>query len=193
MNKLYILTTSGFILPDNKHYSVLTESKVMDTSIFNRSSLVNSDSVIAELTKSNSVHHSEEANNVYKKYEINKSFEDYVGMLDIACEVLSKINYQTFFELQANNPHMSPVSFKFCMDIYTGSLINNYAQYNAMPFSARFSLNNSADKKILLDNTRRLHTHKAERYNDWSSVLADLYLDRNAFATFFKYIFCDSY
>lgn len=200
MDKPYILTTSGFILPENNLYGILTEEEVADVSIFNRTAFVNINSALADLIKPNGnaitpnrICHSIVANKAYKQYEASGSFEDYMSLVDIASEILPKVNYDTFFEIQAHNRNMSPFSFNMCVDLFGGKFLVDYVKYNTMPFNVRFSLDNGLTSNDIIKNINRLKFVKTNMCNTWEKLLTNITNDRTAFVTFFKYVFVDSY
>jgi len=193
MNNLHILTTSGFIIPNNNYYTVLTKDKIADTSIFNRTVLYSVNSGINKLIDTNQIYHSEVANKAYKKFEGSGSFEDFIFMVDIATDILSKIDYDEFFKLQANNPHISAFGIKMCEELLNGMFFKTYRQYAIFPFNLRFSINNGLTSERIEENLKIMRNSKKRSLATWQNLLSKLANDRSAFCTFFKYIFVDSY
>jgi len=193
MNNVHILTTSGFILPNNPHYTVLTKEKMADVSIFNRTALVSTDSNVAQMVDTNQIYHSDIANEAYKKFEASGKFEDFMAMIDIATDVLSKVNYDTFFELQANNRHISAFSIKLCNELLNGNFVRNYHEYATIPFNIRFTADNGLTSSQAADRVKAMRYSKTYYLNTWQNLLSMLANDRSAFSTFFKYVFVDSY
>lgn len=189
----YVLTTSGFILPHTPHHNPLSPDLVEDNSIFNKKVTITTNSDIAEFVKSKLIYHSETANLAYRAYEADKSFNNYINLVNIAIDVLSKVNYDMFFEIQANNRNMSPVSFMFCLDFYSGCFVNKYLQYATVPFSVRFSSANNLTESTIAKNISLLKTNRNTYRNTWDSKIAELADNKDAFLTFFKYIFVDTY
>lgn len=193
MNKnSFILATSGFILPSNPYFDILGAEKIEDTSILNRNVVINADSSLSDYAKDNAIHYSTISNDAFHRYMTNKDFNSFIQMLDIATSVLSEINYKTFFELQANNRNMSPMTFMMCLDIYTGNFVNKHLQYATIPASARFVTDDSITTDIIRKNLTMLNKIEP-KYLFWEGLLSDIGTNRDAFCTFFKYIFTDSY
>lgn len=187
----FILTTSGFILPASPYFTVLSTDKITDNSILNRNLVTTTDNNISEFIKSNTIYHSEVANEAYKKYLNDQSFESFIHLVDITIEVLSQVNFNTFFEIQANNRNLSPIAFMFCLDVISGHLPKKYNQYSTIPLSVRFTSsthvtneNISKNKSLLKENLRT---------SQWPSFISELTEHREAFSTFFKFIFTDAY
>lgn len=193
MNSNYILITSGFIIPENKYFSVLPEEKVLSTSIFNSKVMTAKDSNIEELVKTNQLYYSAEASEAYLHYTGTKSFEDYMRMVDISIEVFGKIDLAHFFSIQANNTNISPLSFRFCLELVSGDLLVNYLLYNSAINSARFSSNPAITNERINTNTRALKEASSSSYNTWEKLITHLTKNPDAFVTFYKYILTDSY
>lgn len=193
MTNAHILTTSGFILPQNRHFEVLTKEKISNTSVFNRSVLVTTNSVVADLVDTNQIYHSTAANEAYLKYEDSGSFEDFMRMVDIAAEILGGIEYNKFFELQANNRHISHYSFKMCVDLLNGEFFKTFREYGIIPANIRFCADNGFSASQFASNVKMLHKSKSYCTNTWEQLLSGLANEKAVFSTFFKYVFVDSY
>lgn len=188
-----ILTTSGFILPDSEYFKVLTKDEISDTSIFNRTVLVTTNTAVASLVDSNQIYHSPEANEAFLKFEDSGNFEDFMRMVDIAANVLKGVDYNRFFELQANSRHLSHYSFKMCVDLLNGEFFKTYHQYNIIPANIRFCADNGLSASQFASNVKTLHKSKTYSTNTWEQLLSGLANEKSVFTTFFKYIFVDSY
>lgn len=194
MSKTYILTTSGFVLPLTAHHTPVDQSKLDVVSIFARSSPLPFDNNLAEFTKDVLEHQSHSANDAYRNYEADKSFENYMVMVDITCEVLSGMSVEEFFKFQAVNRYLSTVSFRFCLDLYASKLHSNYRDYLVMPLSARFQ-----DPALTTPATLQERQVAIKRLNGlsknltWERVLPPLINDKKAFVSFFRYLFVDAY
>lgn len=193
MTNAPILTTSGFILPDSQHFEVLTKDKISDTSIFNRTVLVTTNTAVADLVDSNQIYHSPNANEAFLKFEDTGSFDNFIHMVDVTAEILKGIDYNRFFELQANNRHLSHYSFKMCVDLLNGDFFKTYHQYNIIPANIRFAADNGLSASQFASNVKTLYKSKTYNTNTWEQLLSGLANDKAAFATFFKYVFVDSY
>lgn len=193
MSDNYILTTSGFILPNNGYYAILDTNKLSSDSIFSKTTVIPTDNNLVSYTKNNFIYQSPLANEAYKKYEATKSFDTFMTLVNIATEILSGISYDTFFEVQANNRNMSPYSFLFCLDVYTSKFICKRHTYDAMPLSARFTPYGTVSEETIKKNVRYVQQVKENYRLTWETALAELAEDRHAFSTFFKYVFVDVY
>ena len=193
MTNSLILTTSGFILPQNRLYEVLTKEKISNTSIFNRTVLVTTNSTVADLVNTGQIYHSQEANEAFLKYEDSGKFEDFMRMVDIAAEILGTVDFNKFFELQANNRHLTHYSFKMCVDLLNCEFVNTYRQYSVIPANTRFAADNGFSASQFTANVKILHKSKKYGSSTWENLLSSLANERAVFSTFFKYIFTDNY
>lgn len=190
MDNSYIVTTSGFILPSNYYFIPLTKDEVTSSSIFNRNITITTDNNLAEMLDNKILYYSPIANKAYLDYSNSGSFDNYINLVNIATDILSKVDYFTFFKLQANNKHISMYSLKFCEDLYKENFILNYYQYAIIPFNARLVIDNTS-----IDTTS-IEFYKLDKnryFNTWEQVLTSLASNRNVFPIFFRYLFVDSY
>lgn len=126
-----IVATSGFILPANNYFYEFEPDSDIDD-ILNRSIVVNN-STVHEFYKKQDVYKSESISKVYKDYITNKSFDNYIKLLDISMDILKDINCELFFKMQLTNRYLSPISLNFCKDLLTvtnkpSSRIRNYTE-----------------------------------------------------------------
>lgn len=193
MSNAHILTTSGFILPDNQHYEVLTKEKIGEASGFRRTALATNNSAVSELVKNNQIYHSPAANEAFLNFEDSSSFDHFMRLVDVASTILKDIDYNKFFELQGNNRHLSPFSFKMCVELLSGEFLKTYHTYSVIPSNIRFCADNGYSASQFASNVKTLHRSKSYYANTWEQLLSALANDRAAFSTFFKYVFVDSY
>ena len=193
MTNGHILTTSGFILPENQHYTVLTKERLGETSVFKRTALVTSNSTVADLVTTNQIYHSPVANEAFLKFESTGSFEDFMRLVDLTSEILGTVDLNKFFELQANNRHLSQYSFKMCVDLLSCKFYSNYHEYSTIPANVRFCADNGYSASQFASNVKLLHRSKNHNASTWERLLSCLSDNKTAFSTFFKYIFVDSY
>lgn len=193
MSNSFILTTSGFILPQNQYFIILTKDNISEVSIFNRTSFVNADDKITDMIDSNQLYHSSVFNDALQKFIGTKDFDDFINLVNLASEVLSKINFDTFFALQANNRHNSPYTINFCRDVLKGDFISKKHQYETLPHNVRFSPDNGLTEQQAVQNSKIVRESKRKFFSNWENLLSELANDKNAFCTFFKYVFADSY
>lgn len=191
MTKNLILTTSGFVLPATNYYGILDESKVSGSSVFDRKTFISTDMVISDYLKSGLIYHSAAANEAHRKYMATQSFEHYMAMVHIAADVLSRVPFDTFFELQASNRNLSPTSFMLCLDLYSTNFYHTYRTYETVPLGARFT----AEYTPKSDNLAKLRAVKPQPVTrkTWENYLSALSVDRKAFTAFFRYVFVDAY
>ena len=193
MTNTHVLTTSGFILPNNPHYEVLTKEKIGEGVGFRRTVLATNNSAVSELVKHEQIFHSPAANEAFLKFEDSDSFEDFMRMVDIAASILRDVDYNKFFELQANNRHLSAYSFKMCVELLSGEFLNTFHTYSIIPPNIRFCADNGFSASQFASNVKTLHRSKSYHVNTWEQLLSMLSNNRAAFSTFFKYVFVDSY
>lgn len=191
MSNSYILATSGFILPDNPYFTSLPKEKVNDNSLLNKNTFITTDNSISDFIKSNDIHTSDIANTAYKRYMEEASFENFIELVNIASDILSKVNLSTFFNIQANNRNMSPLMFMVCIAVLNGSFVNEYTKYVSIPLNSRFTSENHLTGDAINKNLKSLEKYYA--YQGWDSLIANLTTDRGAFTLFFKLLFVDTY
>lgn len=194
MNSL-IYTTSGFLLPSNDYYTVFTGEELDDNLLGSDRKKVSSNSFFSdsELIKNSQIFQSETANNAYKRYLGERSFSNYIQLVDISISVLSQINLKEFFQVQALNKVLSPISHMFVLDVYRDAFTKTYMQYDIVPLNLRFTSKGTTTQEALDRNVRALRDTKVCIEHNWDKYLSRLADDRAAFLTFFKYIFVDSY
>jgi len=184
-----IITTSGFILPDNEHFtSVFTNDK---ESLSKLKSITPKDNLnIRQLI--DKVYYSKNCDLVYAKYINNPSYENLLDMVLITCDIIKDISVKKFFLLQASSKFLSPISFQFCRDIVNDSYLKDFRKYNVVPCTIRsdFSLYLTNDEFRTRANTLDRETLLA---HEWENFLPELIENKTAFVTFFKYIFVDNY
>lgn len=194
MSNVYLLTSSGFILSDNKHYEVLTYDQASDASLFARTSFANTNSSLLEEVKSNQIYHSVAANNAYAKYATTGSFEDYMDLVDLATDILTAGDYLSFFAIQAGNKNMSPISFRMCVELYNFTFLKTYPKYITVPANIRLTSDNGLTSSQIAANIREFKKNNMSEYtSNWVLLLSELADNRGAFSTFFKYVFVDAY
>lgn len=193
MSNTHILTTSGFVLPGNLHYEVLTKEKIGEGHGFRRTVLATNNSAVSELVNTNQIFHSPAANEAFLKFEDSGSFEDFIRMVNIAADILKDIDYNRFFELQANNRHLSAYSWKMCVELISGEFFKTFHSYSIIPANIRFTADNGNSASQFASNVKAMHKAKSYSINTWEQLLSALSNDRAAFSTFFKYVFVDSY
>jgi hypothetical protein len=188
----YIIASSGFILPANNYFKPFEPKDTITDAIFNRSIVTSLNPQVLKFYQDKNVFRSETINSALNDYLSTKSFEDYINLINIATDIFKEIDFSSFFKLQATNVNLSPISFKFCLDVVSGKFISNYNEYSIIPFNIRFVINNGLTNDKVLDNIRQLE--KSSYYiSNWETFLSELSNNKDALLTFIKYILADYY
>ena len=77
------LSTTGFVFPANNQFVQYVPETKVDISITKRL-----ESNVDAFTKTSTIYYSPSANKAHSDYLVNKDFDSYVSMLNIASEVL---------------------------------------------------------------------------------------------------------
>lgn len=191
--KEFIVAASGFMLPANNYFKPFQPEDTVSDSIFNRSIVASNDATLVEFYKNKNVYRSDTINKLLDQYFDNKSFENYISLVNIAVEIFKDIDFPSFFKLQATNTTLSNISHKFCLDCINGKFFMNYRDYAIVPFNIRFVNNNALTTDKVVENLREFE--KQSYYvNNWETFITDIAsTNRDVFITFFKYIFTDYY
>ena len=188
----YIIASSGFILPANNYFKPFEPKDTITDAIFNRSIVTSLNPQVLKFYQDKNVFRSETINSALNDYLSTKSFEDYINLINIATDIFKEIDFSSFFKLQATNVNLSPISFKFCLDVVSGKFVSNYNEYSIIPFNIRFVINNGLTNDKVLDNIRQLE--KSSYYiSNWETFLSELSNNKDALLTFIKYILADYY
>lgn len=190
-----IVATSGFILPENSYFEPFEVKDDVIESIFNRSvvSVVNKD--LLQFYSDRNVYKSDLINKSVLEYMSKKDFDSFINLVNICVDILKPIGFLEFFKLQAGNKYLSNLSFKFCLDCVDMSILYRYNDYSVVPFNIRFTM---ADILTEQESVTRLKQID-DRYNrsvkvfGWEEFFAHLTTNKDAFFTFFKYVFADYY
>lgn len=193
MSDQLILTSSGFIIPDNDKYVELEQEQVNSSTMLDRNIVINPATNVSAIIKSNRIHTSKIANELFRAYQEGKDFGDYMAMVEFATEVLSLMSYDAFFVVQANNRNMSPTSFMMCLSIYTGKFCEEHLQYSVLPANARLISDPSISAAKIEERIKKLRASNSIYAANWMKVISILANDQQAFSSFFRYIFVDSY
>lgn len=190
----YITVTSGFILPKNSYYGPINSNESLLSQFLNRSSSSTVDTLIKHF-KENGIHSSDTVNSAYFNYAEKKDFNSFIKLVDITYDILNNVDLLAFFRLQACNPNLSQISFKFCLDIISNIDNFNHFEYNAIPYNIRFSINNNLSTLEMSDNVKKIeHLFTKDGLPvTWENFLSKLSKNKDAFVMFYKYIFTDVY
>lgn len=189
----FIVAASGFMIPQNSYFKPFEPEDSSLDSIFSRSIVSKKDSSLLEFYKNKNVYRSDPINKLLNNYQTEPSFENYMNLLNVAIDIFKEIDFSSFFKLQATNTNISPMSRKFCLDCMSGKFFMNYRDYSIVPFNIRFVNNNALTADQVKNNIREFE--KQSFYvNNWETFLSEMSENsRDAFVTFFKYIFADYY
>lgn len=188
----FIIASSGFILPHNNYFKPFDPKDELGDAIFNRSIGSSVNPEILKFYQDKNVYRSETINKAYNDYIASQSFEDYINLINIAIDIFKEIDFSAFFKLQATNINLSPMSFKFCLDVVSGKFNSNYNDYAIIPFNIRFIINNGLTNDKSLCNIKELEK-QSFFINNWETFLSDLADNKDRFLVFFRYIFADYY
>ena len=188
----YILLTTGFLVPQNSYFNLLRKEDNYIKELFNRSQgkIINNE--ILNFFKENEVYTSSTINNVYKNYIENKNFDNFISLVNIATDIFKNISFIEFIKVQMTNKHISPISISFCLDLVENKFIEKHTSYYMIPANIKFSLNNGLTKDKILENIKKAEKGDIFGYiENWENILSNLMINKEAFETFFKYIFVD--
>ena len=191
--KEFIVAASGFMIPMNSYFKPFEPEDTAFDTIFNRSIASTINTQLIEFYKNKNVYRSDTINKLLDQYQDQPTFENYMNLLNIAIDIFKEIDFSAFFKLQATNTNLSNMSRKFCLDCMSGKFFQNYRDYLIVPFNIRFVSNNAMTTDKVKEN---IHEFEKQSYyvNNWETFLTELSENnRDAFVTFFKYIFADYY
>lgn len=194
MPNLYVLTTSGFILPDNQYYTTANPELLGNSSIFNKNGVVSHDTNLYQFSKDNDIRRSAFANKLYLEYEANPTFEQYMKLVDLFVDVVGSqsVSFVDFITIQCYNPKMTSVSFLFCKDMMSGNIFLNYKFYYTVPLSARFNSGDSLTAIVMSERARELN-RLTNTNKSWTRTIASLMQDKQVFLSVYRYILTDEY
>lgn len=193
LDQQYIIAASGFMIPMNIYFKPFEFEDVTFDGILSRSVTSTINAQLIEFYKNKNVYRSDTINKLLKQYQNEPNFENYMNLLNIAIDIFKEIDFSSFFKLQATNTNLSNISYKFCIDCLSYKFFTNYRDYFIIPFNIRFVNNNA----MTIDKVKKnIYEFEKQSYdvNNWETFLTQLSdTNRDAFITFFKYIFADYY
>lgn len=194
LDQKFILITSGFYIPYNSYYKSYSDDSSVINKLLGQRIYTNRDNKIIEFFKNNGVYSSSTINKLYSNYLSDKSFDSYVTLLDVTIDVVKDVDIKTFFMLQANNKYLSATGLVFCIDLITGEFLRNYNRYDILPATVRFTLDNGYTKETILKNQKEIEEKlKQHGVTSWKKFLTDLFVNKEAFSVFFKFLLVDYY
>jgi len=193
MTKDVILVSSGFIIPSNRLFSVITKDSTYRDSLLNKRNGTGKDITLNDLIKSNSLSSSGACNELYSAYIHDSSTENYLNLVDAITEVFKGVSLKDFLLLQARNTYLSPVGFRLCIDLVSDKLYKTYREYLVAPsFFRVMKPSDNANEEI---NKRVIQVERLLAGNDhinFTNVLANLMADKGGLVAFFQYVLTDS-
>ena len=193
MSKDMILVSSGFILPSNRLFSVITKDSTYRNSLLNKRNSTGKDFVLNDLIKTNSLSSSSACNELYAAYVHDSSIDNFLNLVDAITEVFKGVTLKDFLLLQARNTYLSPTGFRLCMDLVSDKLYNTYREY--LVVSSFFRVTNPSEVSQEEINNRINQVERMLKDNDhinFTNVLANLVADKGGLVAFFQYVLTDS-
>ncbi len=182
-----ILTTTGFLLPDNESYKVFEDQSSQFDNFLGR----NNDYSVKQLTKyfiENKISVSEQADSLYSRYQSDQSYDNFIAMVDFMAEILGRVDCLTFMEWQAYNRHIPAMSLMLCRDLITGN--HNFAnKYDNLTRLSRFVTNVTITKEEGLKRFKTMTDGVGLDSVSWIKTLEPLMGNKRNFLSVFRYIF----
>lgn len=182
-----ILTTTGFLLPENESYKVFEEQSSQFDNFMGR----NNDYSIKQLSKyfvENKISLSEQADVLYARYQSEQSYDNFIAMVDFMADILGRVECLTFMEWQAYNRHIPSMSLMLCRDLITGN--HNYAnKYDNLTRLSRFVTNVTITKEEGLKRFKTMTEGVDLGTVTWIRALEPLMGNKGNFLSVFRYIF----
>ena len=182
-----ILTTTGFLLPENESYKVFEEQSSQFDNFIGR----NNDYSVKQLTRyfiENKISVSEQADALYARYQSEQSYDNFIAMVDFMAEILGRVECLTFMEWQAYNRHIPAMSLMLCRDLIT--LNHNFAnKYDNLTRLSRFVTNVTITKEEGLRRFKAMTDGVELSSVSWIRTLEPLMGNKGNFLSVFRYIF----
>lgn len=186
-----ILTTSGFLLPENHLFEVYKERPSAFDSFIGRDNNYQL-KTLADYYLSNNISHSPQADLLYDNYRKNKTFENFICMVDFTSDVLSLVDCKSFMDWQAYNRHAPFATMGLCRDLLVGDMSKLHWYDNLMP-SSRFIIDQAISKEAGYTRYKNMTKDVSPGQMSWVNVLSPLMSSKNEFSTIFKYFFVNSF
>lgn len=188
-----ILTTTGFVLPESGLYTMFEKKHYELEDFIGRNDNFNYKSRL-NFFIDNGVHFSSAANELYRNYIRDRSFVNFMAMVDYCADILSKVDVKTFLQLQAANRYTSNMSLLLCKDILNEKMVGNHL-YDSVPPDSRFVMDNPITKHEAAERYKKLLARPGQdpaRVN-WVMLIAPMVEDKGSFVTMFRYFFVDRF
>lgn len=193
MSKEMILVSSGFIIPSNRLFSVVSKDSTYRDSILSKRNGTDKDIVLNELIKANALSSSNACNELYSAYIHDSTTDNFLNLVDAIAEVFRGISLKDFLMLQARNTYLSPVGFRLCMDLATCKLHETYREY--LVTSSFFRVAKPTDNQAKEVNSRINQIEKAlanKGQTSFPSELSYMMHNKGSIVAFFQYVLTDS-
>lgn len=193
MGKNLILISSGFIIPSNRLFSVVVKDSTYRDSVLGKRNGVGRDIVLANLIKDGMLSSSASCNDRYTNHIHNPSYDTFMTLVDTLAEIFGGISLQEFAKLQARNAYLSPLGFKFCLDLLGDKLITSYKEYLVAP--SFFRITNPEDISPEEVNRRLNEIERVTKYNknmSFLDILSVMMNDKGSIQAMFQYVLTDS-
>lgn len=187
-----VYTTSGFLVPKSPHYEVYEKASAPLDYLYTKGGIATADAAARTFFNDNDIYTSVQANQLYLTYINDRSFDNFVELVNFATDIFALISCREFFEAQAGSIHISQMSLMMCGDIINGKIISNH-QYASVSPSSRFIPNNGVTETKALTNLKNIFKKNEGNSVSWVNVLTPIVEDQAAFVTLFKHIFVDYY
>ena len=188
---VYIIGTSGFILPANNHFKPFTlEDELLDR-IFSKSIIKHIDNNLVNFYNNEEVYRSDLVVTLLEELSNKNDFDSYIKLVDVSIDIFKDIDFIEFFKLQATNKFLSDISFNFCMDVVTGKYFTNYRDYYILPFNTRYNFKSTLTENDVLVRLDRIKREAV--VFSWVNFLASLSRDKSMFITFYRFLLADYY
>lgn len=192
----FITISSGFIIPKNNYYSQYNREDDLFDEILERGLYKSKLEQYNDFLHKNGIYVSNIITQKYKAYNENAKFDTYIDLLDISIEILKGITLNDFVYAQVNNKFLTDISFSFCMDLLTGDFANRKNDYLIVPFNLRLNMYNELTKIDMDERKKKLDRFYARNYTgnrSWEELLSNLFIQKELFPIFFRYLFVDFY
>lgn len=192
----FITISSGFIIPKNNYYSQYNREDDLFDEILERGLYESKLKQYNDFLHKNGIYVSNIVTQKYRVYRENRKFDFYIDLLDISIEILKGITLKDFAYAQVNNKFLSDISFSFCMDLLTGDFANRKDDYLIVPFNLRLNMYNELTKIDMDERKKKLDSFYARNYTgnrSWEELLSNLFMQKELFYIFFRYLFVDFY
>lgn len=192
MTKDMILVSSGFIIPSNRLFNLVTKDTTYRDSVLGKRNGVGKDVILSDLVKAGALSSSAACNEMYVTYISDPSFDNYIAMVDAIAEIFKSVSLREFVEIQARNTYLSPLGFKLCMDLITDRLYKTYKDYLIAPSFFRLAKPSEVSPEEIKRRETEIHKVFKESNATFLQVLGTMIQDRSAVPAFFQYVLTDS-